>query len=69
MKTTVMMVAMASAKMMEYQIPSTPKINGSKKTAESWNTKVRQKEIKAEISPLLKAVKKQEPNIDTPAKR
>ena len=55
--------------MMETQIPSTPMIKGRIKTNEIWNTSVRQKEMIAEIIPLLSAVKKEEPNIENPTKR
>ena len=57
---------MISAETIENQIPFSPHKIGKIKTAEIWNTKVRRKEIRAEVSPSFKAVKKEEPNMANP---
>lgn len=62
------MKAIISATTIETQMPSIPKISGNNIIAAAWNTNVLKKEIKAEISPLLRAVKKDEPKIAIPAK-
>lgn len=51
---------------MESQIPSTPQKRGRIKTAAIWNTRVLKNAIDADISPLFKAVKKDEPKIANP---
>ena len=61
--------ATSSAATMEIQIPSIPQISGKISTAAAWNTRVRRKEMRAEIRPLFSAVKKPEPNMAKPAKR
>ena len=43
-----------------------PKIRGKTKTAIVWNKRVRKKEMIAEMGPLLRAVKKEEPKMATP---
>ena len=69
MKITVTMTETTSATTIEYQIPSICKNTGRISTAAIWNTSVRRNEIAAEISPLLSAVKNDEPKIENPAKR
>ena len=63
------MKAIISATTIKIQMPSISKIRGSRIIAATWNTKVLKKEIKAEMSPLLRAVKNEDPNIAIPAKR
>lgn len=58
--------AITSAETMESQIPVSPQKTGKIKTAEIWNTKVRRKEISAEVNPSFNAVKKEEPNMAKP---
>ena len=48
------------------QIPSIFQIRGKTITATTWNTKQRKNEINAEIKPLFKAVKKDDPKIEIP---
>ena len=55
-----MTTAMNSATIKESQIPSMPKISGKLKTATTWKTKVLKKEITADVTPSLRAVKKLE---------
>ena len=50
----------------EYQIPSIPKMIGISKTFMTWKTKVRIKEIAAEVTPSLRAVKNPELNDTIP---
>ena len=50
-------------------MPSSPQISGKISTAADCNTNVLKKEIKAEIGPLLRAVKKDDPKIAKPVKR
>jgi hypothetical protein len=59
-KTKAVSIAMSSAKVTEIQIPSKPQIMGRNKTAATWKTKVRKKDINAEVNPSLSAVKKEE---------
>jgi hypothetical protein len=67
MKITVIITARASAITIESQIPSTLlKIIGRKITPATWKTRVRIKEIIADMVPLFKAVKKDEPKIANP---
>ena len=40
--------------------PSTPQIMGRMSTAATWKTSVRAKEMRAEVSPSFRAVKKEE---------
>lgn len=61
--------ANTSAATVDSHIPSTPQINGKVKIAAAWNTKVRRKDMAAEINPLPRAVKKEEPKIAKPEKR
>ena len=63
------MVANISAITIEYQMPSRSKKMGSIITASDWNTRVRKKDIIAEIMPLLRAVKNPDPQIAIPEKR
>lgn len=56
-----MITAKNSATMMEIHTPSIPKNIGSSNTAEVWNTRVRRKEMMADVIPSLSAVKKPEP--------
>lgn len=51
----------SSAKRTDDQIPSIVKKMGRIRTALTWNTRVRKKEISADNSPLFKAVKNEEP--------
>lgn len=51
----------SSAKRTHDQIPSIAKKMGRIRTALTWNTRVRKKEISADNSPLFKAVKNEEP--------
>ncbi len=50
-------------------MPSRPQISGRSRTAEIWKTRVRRKEIRAEVRPSPSAVKKAEPKMANPAKR
>ena len=52
----------------EIQIPFTPINSGRIITAEVLNTKVLKKEMTAEMTPLLKAVKKADPKIFIPVR-
>lgn len=52
--------------MMDIQIPSMPQKDGKTSTAAHSNTSVRRKEIRAEVSPSPRAVKKDEPKIEKP---
>ncbi len=61
--------ARSSATIMEIQIPSTSNTSGRSITAAIWNTSVLKNDISAETSPLLSAVKKDEPNIAIPENR
>ena len=65
--------ASASAITTESQIPYTSlpvgKTSGSVNTAITWKTSVLKNEIIADIGPLLRAVKKDEPNIANPANK
>ena len=65
-KNTVKSMAPSSAATMASQIPSRSKIIGSSTTAQIWQTKVRTKEITAEIRPLLSAVNRELPKILKP---
>ena len=59
----------SSATITANQIPFMPRIIGRISTAATWNTRVRRKEIAADIPPLLSAVKKDEPKILKPLNR
>ncbi len=50
-------------------MPSNFHTSGRIKIAGIWNRKTREKERTAEIKPLFKAVKKDEPKMENPAKR
>ena len=50
----------------EIHIPFIPKIIGRISTTDNWNTSVLKNEIAADIKPLFKAVKNDEPNILKP---
>ena len=64
---TVTITARASATTIENQIPSTPlKIIGKIITAATWKTRVLINEMIAEIGPLFRAVKNDEPKIANP---
>ena len=63
------MTAVTSAATEESHMPFTPNIKGSSMTAADWKTSVRKKEIRAEVKPSPKAVKKDEPNMAKPEKR
>ncbi len=58
-----------SATVTDSQIPLTPMIAGSISTDEVSNTSVRRKLMRAEMTPLFKAVKKALPYIENPMKR
>ena len=68
MNETVTTNASNSATTMEYQMPSISNIIGRKITAATWKTRVLINDINAEIRPLLRAVKNDEPNIAIPLK-
>ena len=55
-----------SATTMEIQIPSMPQKIGNNRIQAHWKTKVRRKEISAEVRPSFKAVKKLEVKIPNP---
>ena len=55
--------------MIESQIPSIPQISGRTSTAITWNYIARRKEIRADVSPSFRAVKKADPYIEIPEKR
>ena len=55
-----------SATTTEAQIPSSPHTSGNNITAAIWKTSVLKNEMMAETSPLLSAVKNDEPNIASP---
>ena len=61
--------ARISAAVMDIHTPSSFQTSGSKRTVETWNTRVRINEIIAETMPLLSAVKKEEANMFVPANR
>lgn len=61
--------AASSAAATDSQIPSTPSARGRSTTLPHWNTSVRRKEMRAEIRPLLRAVKKAEPKMFSPENR
>ena len=61
--------APASANTFDNQIPSVCNSNGRNKIAIIWNTKVLVKEIIADITPLFKAVKKDDANIFKPVNK
>ena len=58
--------ARASDTTVEAQMPSSSQTMGRSVTARHWNTSVRRKEIRAEVSPSFRAVKKDEPKIAIP---
>lgn len=60
---------MISATTIDHQMPSTPHNRGSNKTATIWKTRVRRKEIIAEVKPSFNAVKNPEAKIANPIKR
>ena len=66
---TVTTAAINSAATIDIQIPSIPHRSGKIKTAATWKTRVRKNEIRAEISPFPRAVKKDEPKMAIPANR
>ena len=68
-KATEITAAINSAATMENQMPSIPQISGKINTAADCNTSVLRKEIKAEMGPLLRAVKKDEPKMAKPVNR
>ena len=63
------MNAASSEKATDHQMESPPIRDGNSSTARSWKTRVRRKEMMAETSPLLRAVKNPEANILSPARR
>ena len=66
---TVIKAERNSATIIETHIPSTPMISGRMNTAAIWNTSVRQIAIIAEMIPLFKAVKNDDPNIEKPVNK
>ena len=56
-----MKAAANSATTMESQIPSISRKTGEIKTAATWNSNVRKKEINADVNPSFNAVKNDEP--------
>ena len=69
MKITVTTTAINSATIIDIHIPSRPSTRGRSITDAHWKTRVHIKDISAEVSPSLRAVKNAEPKIATPAKR
>lgn len=65
---TVTTTASDSATITEYHIPSSPHISGNSITDATWKTSVLKKDMKADVSPALSAVKNAEPNIPAPTK-
>ena len=65
-KVTVTHSVINSAIPTAHQIPLIPKNAGSKSSMIIWNTRVRKKEMAADTTPLLKAVKKEEPKMLNP---
>lgn len=63
-----MIQAQISATVIASQIPSRPKMSGSSNTEAIWNTRVRKKDIAAEIPPLFSAVKNADANIFNPVR-
>lgn len=61
--------ASASAAAVLIHIPSVPRIYGMRRTARTWKKSVREKEISADIRPLLSAVKSEDVKIEKPQKR
>ena len=60
---------MSSATIIDIQMPSSSHIRGRIITAPVWKTSVLINEIIAEVSPSLRAVKNDEPNIANPANK
>lgn len=60
--------AINSATTIEYHIPSRPQINGKIITKALSNKSVLRNDMSAEVRPSLRAVKKAEPYMETPAK-
>lgn len=58
-----------SATIIEIHMPSVLRIRGKIITQINWKTKVLKIDISAEMTPLFKAVKKEEPYIENPEKR
>lgn len=67
-KNAEMIHAHTSATVMAHQIPSIPNSSGKMRTDSIWKTKVRRKEIVAEITPLFNAVKKADAKMFKPDK-
>ena len=61
--------AKISATIIESHIPFSPTSTGRIKIDADWNTRVRKKDMIAEMMPLLSAVKKPDPHIAIPEKR
>ena len=61
--TALSSIAINSATTIEYQTPPISKIKGNSKTAAIWNTTVLKKDMTAEVTPSLRAVKNPEPKI------
>ena len=61
------MQARSSAITMDSQMPSSCNNNGNINTAPTWYNAVRENDMMADTKPLLRAVKKADENIDTPA--
>ena len=59
-------MAIDSAITTENQIPSKPNNNGTHKTDKLSKTKVLRKEIKADVKPSFKAVKKPDTKMEVP---
>ena len=62
----VTIAASISAATVESHMPSSFQKRGKVRTVAHWKTKVRKKEISAEMIPLPRAVKKEEPKIAVP---
>ena len=65
-KVTVSTAAKASAVKTEIHTPSMPSNSGRIRTEATWNISVRINEMTADIRPLLRAVKKDEPKMLKP---
>lgn len=63
-----MIQAQISATVIASQIPSRPKMIGRSNTDAIWNTRVRKKDIAAEITPLFNAVKNADAKIFKPVR-
>ena len=63
------MIDASSAATIESHTPSSSQNIGKIMTAATWKTSVLKNEMSADVRPSLKAVKKDEPNIENPENR